>query len=256
MFSNAFQSLCSVKVHFIDLRIKLSMCNHLSLLLNLLGDLTVRCHQHEAASGLTKSWISRYISWVCLWCQNVIYPRIFRLGSDLLNEQSNWNQCDSTWTRKRVKSSGWFPELENAPSSPGRVFWLERQKVLRTLVICKYFHFHHKPDKGSRSLCSTDSSYESASYTDAYFKAPTAFWGGKCSLCIRYTVKQAPNHKCQILNQICIFNSPKDLLVGEGLDSTGSGVLSWLSMQINSSHKVWIQISPEVNWGLDQMFHL
>lgn len=53
-----------------------------------------------------------------------------------------------------------------------------------------------------------------------------------------------------------IFNSPKDLLVGEGLDSTGSGVLSWLSMQINSSYKGWIQISPEVNWGLDQMFHL
>lgn len=82
-----------------------------------------------------------------------------------------------------------------------------------------------------------------------HFKAQMAFWGGKCSLCVRYTVKQAPNHKCQILNQICISNSPKELLVGKGLDSTGSGVLSWPCMQINSSHKVWIQISPEVNWG-------
>lgn len=30
-------------------------------------------------------------------------------------------------------------------------------KVLRTLVIFKYFHFHYKRDEESRSLCSTDS---------------------------------------------------------------------------------------------------
>lgn len=51
MFPNALQGPCSVKVHFTDLRVKLSIHNLLSLLLNLLGGLTVRCYLHETTRG-------------------------------------------------------------------------------------------------------------------------------------------------------------------------------------------------------------